>query len=158
MQDAPADPWKVATLGLLLVVLLPVLLVWWLATASVRLALRILTPSWGSHPGGRSLLDELILHRIIELGFRRREQLPCYHLLVDTGAGHRLARQEGEFLSAQPIVGHEVALRGRVRDGVLVIRSGVDRTIGVRFTRRGSPYLFGFVALVGVTVAILVSV
>lgn len=138
MMETPANPWKVACFFLFLLLLIPVLIAYWFLKFSFKMALRIIGIRLGRP--GRSLMDELFFHRFLEIVFRRREQMPCYQLVINTAGGTQIARQEGEFRSAQPIVGHQVQLWGKVRDGVLVIKRGYDETLGAQFMR--PPHLY----------------
>ena len=140
-MDPPRDPWRWAAFLMLLVMLLPLVAIFWMFRLVSRLAFSVMFPrSGGGGSGGRSLVDELLLHHWLDKLLRRPEKISSYQLVVRTSAGRRLARQEGEFLSGSPLVGNDVRLDGRLREGVLVVESGEDLTMGVHFRRPVSPY------------------
>jgi hypothetical protein len=139
----PLDLSKIACLVVGGFAVLPFAFLFVVLWVSVRASLRILalTTSSGrrSSPPSSSSSGPFVFLGAL-LGDDSERMVPVYHMVVNTASGVCMARQEGEFRSAQPLVGHEVMLRGRFRDGVLIVHAGRDETLGVVFSRRRNRY------------------
>ena len=145
MMPGARDPWQIATLVLVGLMLLPILLFVWVAMTAVKIALVPLR-GWRMHSGGgRSLMDEVLAFNVLHRVFRTPDPIPCYHLVLNTPLGMTVARQEGEFVAGQPIVGHDVEFWGSVRDGYVIVAGGRDNTVGTDFRVRRSAHRYYFV-------------
>ena len=148
---APADPWRWFGALLLFIALLPVIVAVGMVVFAIRLAFWVLGFRNG-RMGGRSLLDELLIHHLLQTILRRPEQVPVYHHVVETDAGHVLVRQQGEFRDGRVFVGNRVRLTCRPRRGALVIEDGVNETLQATLSPDRSPWKAISVALVVVVV------
>lgn len=130
------NPWKLMSALLATLAFLPLVLALWACALTVRLALAFLGLGWlGGGRDGRSLIDEIILFHLFGAAARPSEPVPVYDYIIDTGTGHRAARQEGEFVDGRIFVGNSVRLEGASRGGTLLIREGWNDTYGTRLTR-----------------------
>lgn len=153
----PLDRSKLACLVVGGLAALPIALLLALLWISVRASLNILALTMASGrrrsnpPSSGSWGPFVFLGTL--WGKRSEQTVPVYHMVVNTASGVCMARQEGEFRSAQPLVGHEVMLHGRYRDGVLIVHRGRDQTLGVEFSRKRNlyavllPFVSAFLAL-----------
>lgn len=157
-MDPGFDGWRLGAVLLFILAVFPLWAAVWLTLFCLRTALRIM--GLGSSGGHRSFLDELLFHHMLETMFRKREPVPFYNYVVETSSGIRMARQEGEFDTAQPVAGHRVTLEGKPRQGVLVIQRGVDETSGVSFARpvkRSMVWFFVALFVVAAEFAVLAT-
>lgn len=159
MMPAPSNNWRIGTLILGGMLILPFLFCLWLTLLIVKLLLSFVFHT-RSGPGGRSLMDEIIFYRGLELLMQKKEPIPFYHIILSTPSGKVMVRQEGEFEAGQPTVGHQSTFWGSRRNGVVVVAGGRDDTLGVEFRHKPNIYKFAFFALlvlIGIAAMLLLS-
>ena len=150
-MEGRRDWWRLGATLLLALSLMPFFLGLWIFLTSVRIALAIAGLRFG---GGRGLFGEILTFHILGNALRRPEALPVYDYVVDTGAELVAARQEGEFQEGRIFVGNRVQLRGRRRNGALVIEEGSNESLSTSLTFRPSPWRPAFVLLLGLVAAL----
>lgn len=156
-MPAPADPWRMGCIALGILLLFPIAAALWLVVLAIRLVVGLIF-GFGRSGGGRSLLDEIIFFRGMEMLTRRPDPVPVYRHVVDTDDGQRSVRQEGEFVDGHPFVGHRVRFDGRFRGGTLVVERAYNETLQAPLTLRGTPWralLAALLALVAIEYATL---
>lgn len=155
-MPAPTDIWRLGCILLGIVIAIPIVALLWLPVLAIRLAIGLV---FGFGRGrGRSLLDEIVFFRGIELLTRRPDPVPVYRHVVDTDRGQRSVRQEGEFIDGHPFVGHRVQFEGRLRGGTLVVERGYNETLQTPLGLRPTPWrgmLIGLLAVAAIEYSVL---
>jgi hypothetical protein len=134
--------WRRACMLLIILGLLPLFFAIFASLLAIKLALAFI--GLGGHPGGRTLLDEIVMHQVLGSLFHPRPQTAVYTHVVDTGHAQVLTRQVGLFRHGHILPGNRVQLRGRLRGGSLEIESGYNDTYGAHLAPRGGGWRIAF--------------
>lgn len=151
-QDHQTDNWRSACTALLVIALGPLILIIFIFSFALKIALAILGFRNSGH--GRSLIDEIFTFHLISAIFRRPEKCPVYMHVLQTENEAIGVRQIGEFTDGRIFVGDRVRLIGRWKGGSFIMGSGgVNETLGMELNFPDSPWkkIF-FVVLFGAVV------
>ncbi len=149
------DPWKIASILLLAIAMMPFLLMLCAILIAFRIALSMLGFRTGGRGGG--LLGEIFAFHLIGSLIRPADPVAVYFYVVSTPSGHVMVRQEGELVDGRVFVGNRVRLLATRRDGVLVLQDGMNHTLGTRLRARRSGWRLFFLVAAAV-LAILVII
>lgn len=147
------NPWKRLCGILGFVALLPIGIVVWLVTMGFKVAFGILFPRFSRHPGGRSLLDELLLHHALQRMLRPRDTTDVFFHVIDTGDRNVMVRQEGDFQDGRIMPGNRVSLEVQRRKGAWCIVRGSNDSLQVRLTYPGQGWMVLALLLLGLVAA-----
>lgn len=132
------SPWRaLSLLGLAILVgpwLLGLLLVGVAFSAALSLLFR------RKSTGGRGWFAEILIFHVLGALFRPGRIGPVYHYVLQTGHTQHAVRQEGELATGRIFVGNQLHLNGSWHDGELVVRDGVNLTLGTQIRARGDGW------------------